>query len=445
MRSVFYIEEDFIVGLLKNYFLGNNKTSQFLRRGSNGSLAQALAKDSIDFFLAQSEDPERLTKILETVRREGKRIPTLVLTSHSEKIPDELRAFAHFVPVQELLESKIRWHIRLAKTMRRLEEVRDHFDGAESILILLQDDPDPDAIASGLALRQVLGRNKQTAPIGSFGRVTRPENIAMVKLLEIEIEKLTASDLKRFDRIALVDLQPPHLSRPPQEIDLVIDHHPEQFTYKSVIKDIRPSYGATSTILLEYLLCAGSSVGTRLATAMLYGIKSDTFLLAREVNEWDVEAFSYLYPLANQNLMRRIERPELPPTALDALSTALKNRRVIDKVAFVHLGRVERDDLIPQVADFSLSFEGIEWAFVSGIYDANYIISVRNVGYVRAAGRVLKDAFGEVGSAGGHASMAKAIIPLSRLCEKWDIDPRNVRMMNRRTQLEFLRSLRNHK
>jgi len=445
MRSVFYIEEDFIVGLLKNYFLGNNKTSQFLRRGSNGSLAQALSKDSVDFFLAQSEDPERLTKILETVRREGKRIPTLVLTSHSEKIPDELRAFAHFVPVQELLESKIRWHIRLAKTMRRLEEVRDHFDGAESILILLQDDPDPDAIASGLALRQVLGRNKQTAPIGSFGRVTRPENIAMVKLLEIEIEKLTASDLKRFDRIALVDLQPPHLSRPPQEIDLVIDHHPEQFTYKSVIKDIRPSYGATSTILLEYLLCAGSSVGTRLATAMLYGIKSDTFLLAREVNEWDVEAFSYLYPLANQNLMRRIERPELPPAALDALSTALKNRRVIDKVAFVHLGRVERDDLIPQVADFSLSFEGIEWAFVSGIYDANYIISVRNVGYVRAAGRVLKDAFGEVGSAGGHASMAKAIIPLSRLCEKWDIDPRNVRMMNRRTQLEFLRSLRNHK
>ena len=445
MRSVFYIEEDFIVGLLKNYFLGNNKTSQFLRRGSNGSLAQALSKDSVDFFLAQSEDPERLTKILETVRREGKRIPTLVLTSHSEKIPDELRAFAHFVPVQELLESKIRWHIRLAKTMRRLEEVRDHFDSAESILILLQDDPDPDAIASGLALRQVLGRNKQTAPIGSFGRVTRPENIAMVKLLEIEIEKLTASDLKRFDRVALVDLQPPHLSRPPQEIDLVIDHHPEQFTYKSVIKDIRPSYGATSTILLEYLLCAGSSVGTRLATAMLYGIKSDTFLLAREVNEWDVEAFSYLYPLANQNLMRRIERPELPPAALDALSTALKNRRVIDKVAFVHLGRVERDDLIPQVADFSLSFEGIEWAFVSGIYDANYIISVRNVGYVRAAGRVLKDAFGEVGSAGGHASMAKAIIPLSRLCEKWDIDPRNVRMMNRRTQLEFLRSLRNHK
>jgi nanoRNase/pAp phosphatase (c-di-AMP/oligoRNAs hydrolase) len=272
--------------------------------------------------------------------------------------------------------------------------------------------------------------------------VTRPENIAMVKLLEIEIDKVTPQALHKFDRVAVVDLQPPHLSHAVSEVDLVIDHHPEQFTYKSHIKDIRPNYGATATILLEYLLCAESNVGTRLATAMLYGIKSDTFLLAREVNEWDVEAFSYLYPFANQNLMRRIERPELPPAALDALSLALKNRRVIDKVAFVHLGRVERDDLIPQMADFSLSFEGIEWAFVSGIFESNYIISVRNVGYVRAAGRVLKDAFCDIGAAGGHGSMAKAIIPLTAISEKWEIDPRNIRLMNRKVQQEFLRSLR---
>src|SRR6266576_5905399 len=117
--------------------------------------------------------------------------------------------------------------------------------------------------------------------------------------------------------------------------------------------------------------------------------------------------------------MRRIERPELPPAALDALSLALKNRRLIDKVAFVHLGRVERDDLIPQMADFSLSFEGIEWGFVTGIYESNYIISVRNVGYVRAAGRVLRGAFGDIGSAGGHASMAKAIIPVTEFSRVW--------------------------
>src|SRR5215471_395497 len=431
MRSVLYIEEDFVAGLLKSYFSGNRKSTQFLRR-SNGHLAAELSRNSIDLFIAQSEDPDRLAKVLQTVQRDGHRVPTLVLTSQSDRIPDNLKSFAHCVSLRELLESNIRWHIRLAKTMRRYEEMRILFEGAESILILLQDDPDPDAIASGLALRQVLGRNKQTAPLGSFGRVTRPENIAMVKLLEIEIEKLTKESIKNFDRIAVVDLQPPHLSSPPEEIDLVIDHHPEQFNYKSHLKDIRPNYGATSTILLEYLLCTGSSIGTRLGTALLYGIKSDTFALSREVNEWDVQAFSYLYQLANQNLMRRIERPELPPAALDALSVALKNRRVIDRVAFVNLGRVERDDLIPQMADFSLSFEGIEWAFVSGVYESNYIISVRNVGYVRSAGRVLKEAFGDIGSAGGHASMAKAIIPLGS---------RNVRQMDRMVQQMFLKAL----
>lgn len=441
MKSAFYIEEDFVADLLKHYFVGNGNITYFLKRGTNGNVADQLSRNSLDLFLAQSEDPEKLTKILETIRQQERKVPTLVLTSHSERIPDKYKTFAHFVSLQELLETNLRWHIRLAKTMRRVEEVLVQFQDAESVLILLQDDPDPDAIASGLALRQVLGRNKQTTPLGSFGRVTRPENIAMVKLLEIEIEKVTKSSLRKFDRIAVVDLQPPHLSSPPDVVDLVIDHHPEQFTYKSHIKDIRPGYGATSTILLEYLLCTGSSIGTRLATAMLYGIKSDTFSLSREVNEWDVEAFSYLYPLANQNLMRRIERPELPPAALDALSLALKNRQVIDKVAFVHLGRVERDDLIPQMADFSLSFEGIEWAFVSGVYDSNYIISVRNVGYVRAAGRVLKEAFGNIGSAGGHASMAKAIIPLAEISRVWDIDPRNIRAINRKVQQLFLKAL----
>src|SRR5438128_3200482 len=128
--------------------------------------------------------------------------------------------------------------------------------------------------------------------------------------------------------------------------------------------------------------------------------------------------------------MQRIERPESTRASLDALSVALKNRRVIDKVAFVHLGRVERDDLIPQMADFSLSFEGIEWAFVSGVYESNYIISIRNVGYVRAAGRVLKEAFGHIGAAGGHASMAKAIIPVTEFSRVWEIDPRNIRQIN---------------
>ena len=146
MKSVFYIEEDFVAGLLKQYFVGNGSTV-FLKRSSNGSVAEQIASDSADLFIAQSEDPERLARILDTVRQKGNRIPTLVLTSQSDRFSEKYKSFAHFVSLPELLESNFRWHIRLARTTRHVEEVRAHFEGAESVLILLQDDPDPDAIA----------------------------------------------------------------------------------------------------------------------------------------------------------------------------------------------------------------------------------------------------------------------------------------------------------
>ena len=462
MRSVAYIEDDSVVGLLKDFFTWNGRAGQrrstfvvkhpsvkrrlaalgvdvIQARGNN--LAEQLSRNHIDLLLIQSENLDHLTKILDMVGLQTQRMPTLVLTSHAREIR-QCASFAHSISMRELLESNIRWHVQLAKTMRQLEGVTEHFAGAQSVAILVQDDPDPDAVASGLTLRQVLGRNKLTTSIGTFGRIIRPENVAMVKLLGIDVEPITRSRLKQFDRIAMVDTQPSHLSVMPHRIDLVIDHHPEECNYKAHIKDVRPSYGATSTILLEYLLCHGGNVGRRIATALLYGIKSDTFLLGRGVNEWDVEAFSFLYPRANRSLMRRIERPELPPAALDALSRALKSRHIIDRVAFVHLGRVVRDDLIPQMADFCLQFEGVQWAMVSGIYESSFVISVRNVGHVRSAGRVIKEAFGTVGSAGGHATMARAAIRLSDLSRKWNIDARNTGLLSRRVQREFLKSLR---
>ena len=139
MKSVFYVEEDFVASLLKQYFVGNG-TTVFLKRSTNGNIGEQIAMDSTDLFCAQSEDPERLSKVLDTIRQKGPHVPTLVLTSQSERIPEKYKSFAHFVSLPELLESNFRWHVRLAKTMRRVEEVKTQFDGAESVLILLQDD-----------------------------------------------------------------------------------------------------------------------------------------------------------------------------------------------------------------------------------------------------------------------------------------------------------------
>src|SRR5262249_1439949 len=197
------------------------------------------------------------------------------------------------------------------------------------------------------------------------------------------------------------------------ELLLVIDHHPEVRGGKVAFRDIRPSYGATSTILTEYLRAADVKITERLATALLYGIKTDTLHLERGGTRADMEAFAHLYGLANHNILRRIERPELPLDALDALGDALVHRTIIQNALFAHLGRVSRPDLIPPFPDLLLQVNGIEGSVVSGRAGEEVHIWGGNAGYVRAAGEVVQAAFGDLGSAGGHRSSAKAVIPAS--------------------------------
>ncbi len=308
-----------------------------------------------------------------------------------------------------------KYQMRLARTKENLRKIDQLFEEAKNVLILMQDDPDPDALGSALALRTLIGRKKNSAPIASFGTVSRPENIAMVHLLDIEVIQIQEEDLAKFDRIALVDTQPPHLRRALPRVDFVVDHHPAQTGYEAPYADIRTPYGATSTIFVEYLRARGEKISERLATALLYGIRTDTLLLERGVNEWDIQAFTYLYPLANNNIIRRIERPELPRAVLESFSRGLQTSRIVDKVIFTHLGSVKREDVVPQLAEFCLQIEGVEWSLVSGVIDGRLVMSIRNVGFVRAAGEVVKDAFNEIGSAGGHRAMAKAVIPLENL------------------------------
>ena len=223
----------------------------------------------------------------------------------------------------------------------------------------MQDDPDPDAIASALALKTLLGRNRTSAPICTFGSITRPENVAMCRILDIEVEEISAQALDQFDRVAMVDVQPSFLEERFDQIDLVIDHHPVEHPIRAKIRDVRPSYGATSTILVEYLRAVDIKISQRLATALLYGIKADTLGLERGGSRADLEAFMFLYMLANHNALRRIERPELSDTALDVLAHGLARRQIVRNVFFSHLGHMGTPDQIPQFADFGLQAEGV--------------------------------------------------------------------------------------
>ena len=302
-----------------------------------------------------------------------------------------------------------------ALTKQKIKDLRAMVGEGDRIAVVLQDDPDPDAMSSAMALRALLGRNKQTTPLFSFTPVTRPENRTMEHLLDIEVLPASTEELATFDKIAMVDVQPPFFGGKLPRADIVIDHHPGYEGGIAPFEDVRTKYGATATIMTEYMITANERISERLATALLYGIRSDTLLLSRRVTEDDIQAFTHLYPLANYSMLKLIDRPELPVSFAQILSRAMKRLVVRDGLIVLNLGTVERDDLIVQMADFCLQFEGVEWVAIAGKLGPNLVIAVRNYGVGRAnAGAAVKNLFGEIGSAGGHRNMAKAVIPLRK-------------------------------
>src|SRR5439155_136117 len=204
------------------------------------------------------------------------------------------------------------------------------------------------------------------APIATFGTITRPENRAMTRILDIDVEEIKGHAIDEYDMVAMVDAQPSFFEEAFGEVDLVIDHHPEETPARAHLRDIRPSWGATSTIMTEYLRAADVKITQRLATALLYGIKTDTLHLERGATKADLEAFAYLHPLANHSALRRIERPELPNEALDVLALGIARRQLTHGVVFSHLGPVAYPELVAQFAEFFLQIEGAEWSVVSG-------------------------------------------------------------------------------
>jgi nanoRNase/pAp phosphatase (c-di-AMP/oligoRNAs hydrolase) len=300
-----------------------------------------------------------------------------------------------------------------ALTKQKIKELRAMVSEGDRVAIVLQDDPDPDAMASAMALRTLLGRNKLTTPCFAFKPVTRPENRTMVHLLEIEIQPATTEDLRAFDKIAMVDVQPPYFGEKIPRADITIDHHPGYPGGSSPFEDVRTKYGATATIMTEYLVTADEKISERLATALLYGIRSDTLALSRRVTDDDLQAFTHLVPLANYSVLRQIDRPELPLSFAHILARAMERMIVKDHLVVLNLGTVERDDLIVQMADFCLQFEGVAWVAVAGKLGNQLVISVRNHGMSgENAGEAVKSLFSEIGSAGGHRNMSKAVIPL---------------------------------
>ena len=277
---------------------------------------------------------------------------------------------------------------------------------------------DPDSMASALAVKRLLWRKVAEVRIATATATVRPDNIAMIRLLRIPLEKLGELELGRFTRVVMVDSQPSHheefglLPR----VDVVIDHHPLGGGLEGVkLVDVRPRYGATSTIMTEYLRGAKITPSARLATALVYGIKTDTAGFSRPALEQDVAAFRFLFPRAEQSVLRKIEFSEMRLGDLALLQRALERFELRRHFLFVHMGKVADPDGLVQLADFFLKVDVVDGCAVSGVCEGKLIVILRNASWRENAGKLAQRAFGELGTAGGHKALARAEIPLEAL------------------------------
>jgi len=372
-------------------------------------------------FIVEDTGKRSIKKTLDAIRDAG---GTLIYVLHTGKRGASAKAEAEgsevtHLGLAELLRPTLVTELSRSMTRARVQQYQRYFADADRVLILLHNDPDPDALASGLALRNLLRRTKTTAIIGALQGVTRPENLRMANMLDIQVEQITPASFTGFDRIATVDVQPHYFGGLLQRADLVIDHHPEHPGYSAVFKDIRADYGSTSTILTEHLRAVDVNISERTATAMLYAIKSDTLFFARHTNRVDLEAFTFLYPLADAALIRKMEGAEITLERLRYVTRAGQHGLLREQVFTAFIGDAPREDFIPYTADFFLQLEDVKWTIIGGVVGKMLIVSVRNLGYSRNAGEFVKRWFADIGSAGGHRAMAKAVVPVDRFEAKF--------------------------
>ena len=297
--------------------------------------------------------------------------------------------------------------------VEKLRRFYGQFASDDRVLIVIN--ADPDAIASAMAVKRLLWRKVQSVTISHINVINRPDNLAMVRLMGIPLTHTKDIDPSRFNRFVMVDSQPGHndeFKRFP--ISVIIDHHPDT-GIDVAFQDIRPKYGATASIMTEYLKAAKIKPATKLATALILGIKTDTSDFEQQTIIEDVRAFQFMFHHANKHLIRKIEQSELRADYLKYFKKALENRRMHKGKVFLFLGPVVNPDVCVILADFFLKVISVKWSIVAGIHQKKLIIIFRNDGLRKSAGKVAEQGFASLGSAGGHKSMARAEIPLATI------------------------------
>lgn len=352
-----------------------------------------------------------------------------------------------FLQLMPTPEENRRGLVRRFSILRRVDELVLRARTAKSPLILMYGDPDPDAIGSGLGLATVWRAFGAQPRIRYAGEVQRYQNKLLLGYLRQQIQQLEPEELESADLVAVVDCQPGFWKRDPPRAHVIIDHHPLRDDTVGEFIDVRVQYGATCTIIAEYLIEADIRIDRKLATALIYGIISDTDELQRHASSADVRAYDHLLARADRHFLARLAKSQVPMAMLDYIAWGISHRVVCRDMIVVHFGVVPTPDVMVQAADLILLTCGITWVACAGVHDDRLIVIFRGDGHHQDVGRRAALAFAKLGSAGGHRTMGRAEIPLHG--EHVDttvellVDNLFKRMSPARRR-DFVRTLRNH-
>jgi nanoRNase/pAp phosphatase (c-di-AMP/oligoRNAs hydrolase) len=306
----------------------------------------------------------------------------------------------------------------------RLDEVVAAFEGCERFLVQTHNNPDPDSIACALTLRYLIQRYTGKDAVIAFGGVVgRSENRAMVRQLNIPMVPGALIDYATYDFTAVCDTQPGtnYTSFPEGFLPtVVIDHHPaREEARRCRVCIIEPHYGATSTLIAEMLIAKRIPIPTDVATALYYGIKSETQDLARDTTDADIEVYRELEKSVDRRLVARIEAGRVPREYFREFITALHNAELWGTpVVTSDMGRVRVPDMVPEMADVLLRTEGSVWSCVVGEYRDTVHVSMRTNDLEADAGAVMEELLAGRGSGGGHPSMAGGQVSVESLPEE---------------------------
>jgi nanoRNase/pAp phosphatase (c-di-AMP/oligoRNAs hydrolase) len=331
----------------------------------------------------------------------------------------------------------------VSRSLGRTEALLALLRGRKRLLVLTHNNPDPDSLGSGMGLRHFASVAAQVDSVfGLSGKILRAENQEMVAQLGIEMVPIGDLDASQFDCVALVDTQPGfgHTIVPEGcKVEIVIDHHvgdePRKHAQAWPFDDVRADIGATSSLVATYFREAGFIPSRDVATALAYGIKTDTADLSRNVSDLDLRAYDFLFPQVDRQKLVAIMRPRLPEAYFQTLKEALRKVRRYHHVAMCSLGTIGSAEMVAEVADLLLRMEGVTAVFCGGLVDCTYYVSVRTDMGGDAWGMIAEAMKGEKGTFGGHGSVAGGSILLP--CG----DSRTLRRLERRLERNILSSV----